>query len=144
MFRFTNFFSSLFSVVLSFFFSSIIISISFTFADLEIIHYNRFADCSGATAPIKSYSQDSCIFGEGGKTSSQYFCNGTHAISYVYTKTSDCTDPDGKSTIKTEARLDVCHRIISTSIRFVCNGVGKILGTGSVVFVCGLILVFLV
>lgn len=106
-------------------------------ANLKIIHYTQFADCTGP-AVSNTYSLDSCIFGAGGKTSSLYQCNNSHATSMVYTSTSDCTlDPlkGSKSMMTTEATLDECHRVISTSIRFVCSNAEKVGGLHAVMSV---------
>lgn len=102
----------------------------FVAADLTILHYTTFPDCTGPSVSY-SYSQDSCVFGTAGRTSSSYVCNETHAISRVYTHSSDCSNPGGQSLMLTEATLGDCHKIISTSIKFMCSSAGRI-GTGSV------------
>lgn len=88
---------------------------------LTIRHYQTSPDCaSSAPSLTRSYALDSCYFGAGGKTSSRYLCNATHARMLVYLKSSSCESARAQDVITTEAELDKCHRIISTSMQFVC------------------------
>ena len=105
---------------------------------LTVHHYKQSTDCTGP-ASTSSFGLDSCIFGAGGKSSSQYFCNSTHAKMFVYLKSSSCERvPNQDDLIKTESELDTCHKIISTSMKFVCGA--ELVGGRMLVMILALLL----